>query len=70
MKTCRMTTRHEDMQDDHAPSGDGHVNAACDTFESLGAQLPKLAFEMFDMRLPQLLQANVLDRFHEADEPG
>ena len=58
------------MQDDHASSGDGHVNAACDTFGSLGAQLSKLAFQMLDVRFPQLLQANILDRLHEADEPG
>ena len=33
-------------------------------------QLPKLAFQMRYVRFPQLLQANVLDCFHEADEPG
>ncbi|CDN49375.1 Hypothetical protein NGAL_HAMBI2427_20950 [Neorhizobium galegae bv. orientalis] len=56
------------MQDHDFAPGHRNVDASGDTFGRFGAKLPKLAFKMFDMRRPQIVQANILDSFQKTEE--
>jgi hypothetical protein len=57
---------HEDVENHHPPPGRRHVDPPGDPFAGPDPQLPQLAFEMPDVRCPQRVQADILDRLQKA----
>lgn len=56
------------MQYDDTAPGYGNVNPTRNTLGSLRPEFSELTFEVLHMRFAHLLQADILNGFHETDD--
>ena len=58
------------MEDNHAPTSYGNVDATSDALFRLSPQFPQLAIEVFDVRFADLVQTNDFNHLEQTQQPG
>jgi hypothetical protein len=66
---CLLGFLDKDVESHHSPPGHCHVDTASDSLGSFDTQFPEFTFEMFDMRLVQLIKPDIGNRFEQAQQP-